>query len=96
MKDSKKLCRKCKMEIDKKAKRCPYCNTKPHSKVAIIILIILIFFTVIVPIFNYWYYQIYLPKKIKNDYSMNNENIEYLVEDDMQMDVCEDISFTII
>lgn len=80
MKDGKKLCRKCKMEIDKKTKRCPHCNTKQHSKVAIIILIILIFFAVIYPIYQHWYFNIYLADKFKKDVSMSNENIEYLVE----------------
>ncbi|MEE0036224.1 MAG: hypothetical protein UEY44_07990 [Coprococcus sp.] len=81
MNNEKKLCRKCKMEIDKNAKRCPYCNTKPHSKVAIIILIILIFFTVIYPIYEWWYYKYYVTEKVRRDYSMNIPSIVYQIDE---------------
>ncbi len=79
----KVVCESCGREIPEKAKRCTYCNTKPHSKVAIIILIILIFFTVIYPIYEWWYYKYYVTEKVRRDYSMNTPSIVYQIDEEV-------------
>lgn len=43
-----KICKKCKKEIDKNTKICPYCNTKQKNNIRFIILIVLSIFIIII------------------------------------------------